>query len=135
MKISRDKHLAYVSRLMPFLLGAYVLQTIIYLNFAPRAIVVDVMIFQAIAIVLTALCFVLYDHFHIVKLHRNHLVVGFDLANYKEEILYRNISAFKVEVTKYSYYNVTLDLRDGSTIKLYYLDDVEDLKQMIRMAS
>lgn len=135
MRITREKHMAYIVKLMPFLLIALVAQCYVYMQWAPYDIALDISIFTGIGLVLTAAGFALYDHFHKVQLHRNHLVVKFALMNYEEEILYRNIQELDVEVTKQAYYNVRLTMKDGSSCKLYYLDDVQDLKSFIKAAA
>ncbi len=127
--------MAYIVKLMPFLLLALVAQCYVYMQWAPFDIALDVSIFMGIGLILIAGGFALYDHFHKVQLHRNHLVIKFALMNYEEEILYRNIQDLDVEVTKHAYYNVTMTMRDGSICKLYYLDDVQDLKSYIKSAA
>lgn len=134
MRITREKHLNYLTRLMPFLFGAYILQCYLYLQWAPRDLALDVALFMGIGIVLVSLGFAFYDQIHTVKLHRHHLVISIDLIKYKEEILYSHIQHIKVNPSSHAFYNVTLTLRNGETHKLYYLDDVEELKQHIRNA-
>ena len=134
MEITREKHMNYLTRLMPVLLLAYIVQSYLYMQWAPKDLAIDVSIFVGVGICLIALCFALYDHFHKVELHRHHLVIGINLLKYREEILYRNIQEVEVEVSKHAFYNVTLTLRDGTIHKIYYLDDVQDLKKMIRTA-
>lgn len=134
MRITREKHLSYITRLMPFLILAYIGQSYLYLKFAPRHLAVDVSLFVGVGIVLIALAFTLYDHFHKVTLHHNHLAISIEVLNYQEEILYGHIQSIEVEVSKHAYYNVTLNLRDGRSVKMYYLDDVQDLKHLVKCA-
>jgi hypothetical protein len=132
MRITREKHMAYLTRLMPLLALALVAQCILYMQWAPIEIAVDVSIFEGIGIILFAIGFALYDHFHIVSLHRNHLSIKFPLLSIEEDILYSQIQSIDVEATKHAYYNVTLTLRDGAQYKLYYLDDVQELKCLVK---
>lgn len=132
MKITREKHMAHLVRLMPILLLAVGVQYYFYTWWAPTQIVVDVTIFMTIGLGLIALGFAFYDHFHTVQLHRHYLAVTFSPIQYHEEILYRNIEGVDVETTKHSYHNVTLYLRDGSTCKLWYLDEIETLMDRVQ---
>lgn len=132
MRITREKHLAYITGLMPYLFLAYGLQVWLYLKLAPREVAIDVSLLMGVGLAILALCYALYDHYHQVILHRHHLIAGFDWPNYREEILYRNITSMEIKPNRHAFYNVTLHLRDGRSLTLYYLDDVEELKQLIR---
>lgn len=132
MEITREKHLDYMVRLMPILLLAYLAQILLYLKFAPRQLAIDISVFLAVGLVLIALAFALYDHFHTVLLHRNHLEIKFPIFKYHEEILYQNIQSIEIKATRHAYYNVKLYLRDGQELRLYYLDDVQELKRCIK---
>lgn len=132
MKITREKHMAHLVRLMPFLLLAVVVQGLVYQYWVPRDMALDVSIFMGIGIALIGVAYGLYDHFHQVRLYPHFLQVRFDLMGQFEEVLYRDITDMKVEVTRQAYYNVTLLLRDGSNLKLRYLDDVQELKSYLK---
>lgn len=131
MQITRVKHMSHLVRLMPLLILAIVAQGYLYTQWRPVEMALDVSIFMAIGVAFMAAGFGLYDQFHQVYLYRKHMLVKFDLIGYCEEILYQEIQDIEVEVTRYGYYNVTLYLTDGSTCKLPYLDDVQELKAML----
>lgn len=124
--------MSHLVRLMPLLILAIIAQYYLYTQWTPIELALDVSLFMGIGIALIAGGFGLYDQFHQVHLYRNHLEVKFNLMGYHEEILYRDIEDIDIQVTKHAYYNVTLYLWDGSTCKLRYLDDVHDLKAMMK---
>jgi uncharacterized membrane protein YczE len=132
MKITREKHLNYIGNLMPYLFMAYVVQCFLYLQFAPRELAMDVSLFLGIGIVLIALCFATYDQLHSVHLYKHHLLITIDLIKYREEILYSHIHDIAVNSSSHAFYNITLTLWDGRRVRLYYLDDVDELKRNIR---
>jgi hypothetical protein len=132
MKISREKHLRHMTRLMPYLMLAYAAQSYLYLKYVPEHIAVDVTIFVGVGIVLVTAGFALYNHFHQVSLHKHHLSSGLMVFGLKEEILYRNIQYLDIETSRHGYFNVTLYLRDGTIHKLFYLDDVSELNALIK---
>lgn len=134
MRITREKHMTYLTRLMPVLALAYLAQCYLYKWWSPGSLSIDVSVFVGVGIILVAIGFAIYDQFHVVKLHRHHLSFGIDWLGMKEEVLYRNVESLEVEVTRHAFYNVTLILRDGQVFKLYYLDDVRDLKELVKAA-
>jgi hypothetical protein len=135
MIITRKKHMSYLVGLMPLLFIALAIQCYIYTQWISYDLAIDVSIFMGMGVVLTATGFAIYDHFHKVQLYRRHLSIKFALINYEEEILYRHIQYMDVETTEHAYYNVTLTLVDQSIYKLYYLDDIQELKSLIKAAA
>lgn len=134
MRITREKHLNYITHLMPYLFLAYVVQCFLYLQLAPRELALDVSLFLGIGIALTAIGFAVYDQLHTVQLHRHHLLISIDLIKYREEILYSHIHDIQVITSPHAFFNVILTLQDGRKLRLYYLDDVEELKRNIRIS-
>jgi hypothetical protein len=132
MRITREKHLASIVRLMPWILIGLGIQAYAFLHWAPTSVVIDVSIFSGIGLSLVAISMSFYDHFHQVRLHRNYLHVSYPLVGHEEEILYRDIEYMDIEVSKHAYYNVTLTLRAGESLRLNYLDDVQDLKSYVK---
>jgi hypothetical protein len=132
MKMTREKHLDYMVKMAPFLLAAVVIQSYIYSRFFEPALARDIGILLAIGTSLILGAFYAHDHFHQVLLKDNYLHIQVKPLKYQEEILYRNITGYQVKNSRHGYGNVTLHLKEGHSVNIYYLDDVEGFIQTIK---
>lgn len=132
MQITREKHLQYMVRLVPYLIAAIALQGYLYFHFFPQSLAHDITIFLSIGVALILGSFCAHDHFHQVTIRENYLEIAVRPLKYQEEILYRNITAYEIVPTKHGFSSVKLFLKDGNAVKIYYVDDAERFINIIK---
>lgn len=132
MQITREKHLQYMVKLIPYLIAAIVVQSYVYFHMFPQHLAQDITVFLGVGVALILLGFGAHDHFHQVKMKENYLEISVKPLKYQEEILYRNITAYEIIPTKHGFASVRLILKDGNAVKIYYLDDAENFIQKIK---
>ncbi len=132
MQMTREKHLQYMVKLVPYLIGAIVLQSYLYFQFFPRDLAHDITVFLSIGVAIILAGFCAHDHFHQVTIRENYLEIAVRPLKYQEEILYRNITAYEIIPTKHGFSSVKLFLRDGNAVKIHYLDDADRFIHIIK---
>jgi hypothetical protein len=131
MKLTRDNHHRYMGKLAPLLLLALVVQCILYQRFVPQEMANDVSIFVGVGICLILIGGYIHNEYHRVHLRENYLELKFDLLNYHQEILYRNIVEIDVDSKRHGYSNVKLTLKDGTTHRILYIDQGDVLYKTV----
>ena len=131
MTITRENHHRYMTRLAPLLVLLLVIQTWLYQRFVPQEMATDVSLFVGVGLVLMLVAFHVHNEYHRVHLRENYLELKFDLLNYHQEILYRKICEIDVQNTKHGYSNVRLTLKDGSTHRIFYIDQGDVLYKTV----
>lgn len=131
MTLTRDHHHRYMTRMAPLLVVGLIVQCLIYQRFVPMGMATDVSIFVGVGLCLMLAGFCIHNEFHRVQLRENYLELNFSMLNYHQEILYRNITEIDLESTKHGYSNVRLTLKDGSTHRIYYIDQGEILYKTV----
>lgn len=126
MQISREKHLQYMVKLVPFLIGAIALQSFVYYRYFPSHLAQDITIFLTIGMALILAFFMAHNHFHQVEFKENFLEIRIKPFKYQEEILYRNIISYEITPTRHGFATVKLTTKDGQAIKIFYMDDAEN---------
>ena len=125
MQISREKHLQYMVKLVPYLVGAIAVQSYLYFQFFPRDLAQDITIFLTIGVALILAFFMAHNHFHQVEFKENFLEIRIKPLKYQEEILYRNIISYEITPTRHGFATVKLVTKDGKAIQIFYMDDAE----------
>lgn len=132
MKITREKHSLYMSRLAPLLFLAVVIQSYLYFKFFPAHLAQDITVFLGVGVALILAFFMAHNHFHQVEFRPNYLEIRIPPLKYKEEILYAHIVDMEVKRTRFGFGNVKLYLKDEDVMKIFYVDNAEGFVQMIR---
>lgn len=126
MKMTREKHLEYMVKMAPFLFFAVVIQIFAYAQFFEPVMARDIGIFLSVGTALILAAFYAHDHFHQVLFQPNFLEVKVGPLKYREEILYRHITGYEITNHPGGFSNIKLLKKDGSSIRLYYIDNGEE---------
>ena len=131
MTITRDNHHRYMTKLAPLMVVALIIQTLIYQRFVPQEMATDVSIFVGAGLIMMLVAFYVHNEYHRVHIRENYLELKFDLLNYHQEILYRNISEIDMDKTKHGYSNIRITLKDGSIHRIFYIDQGDVLYKTV----
>jgi hypothetical protein len=132
MKMTREKHLDYMVKMAPFLFFAVVIQIFVYAQFFEPVLIREIGIFLSVGSALILAGFYAHDYFHQVLFQPNYLEIRVSPLRYREEILYRNITGYELKNSKHGFGNVTLHLKEGHKVNIYYLDDTEGFVHQIK---
>lgn len=131
MKITREKHQRYINRLTPALMILIAFQAYLYSVYAPGPHVQEVTYFLLGGLLFLVGSFCVYDHFHQITLHGNHLEIKFSLLDLNEEILYGQIQEVKIREHRFAFADVDLVLRDGRIQRLRHVDNAHQVKDLV----
>lgn len=131
MEITREKHIQYMTKLTPALIGGCLIQAYLYQKFVPSVNPVEVTMFLLSGVAMIIAAFVAHHHLHSVSLHQNYVKIKMKGLDYEEDLLYRDIVELEVAPSKRSFSHVTFSMRDGRKLRVFYIDDAPEIKRII----
>jgi len=131
MQVTRNSHARFMAKAIPLLALAYVIQSLMYLKFAPSQLATDVVACLGLALTGLFSYYLIYDQFHQVELHQNYLKIHFKPLRLQHEFLYRDITDVQIRESKASYHHVFIHLRCGTVHKLAHVDKAQDLRTFL----
>jgi hypothetical protein len=128
---TRESHLKYVNKITPYLVVSFVVQSYIYQRWAPAGLASEVIIFIGCSLALLIAAMIFFDHHHKIIFHENHLEVRFDLIQYHQEVLYRDIQWVEITRSKHGFATLVVTGKDHVETKLFYLDNPLAIKNFL----
>jgi hypothetical protein len=129
--VTRENHLKYINKLTPYLVISYALQSYLYLQWAPKDLASEVIVFLGAALTLLIGGFIFFGQHHKIIFHQHHLEVRFDLLGYQQELLYRDIQWIEVARSAHGFATLILTSKDHAVIKLFYVDQPLSIKSFL----
>lgn len=131
MKVTREQHANFMTKVMPLLTLAYFLQAYLYLKFGPQGLAEEVVGFLGFGLVATFVYYFVYDHYHQVVLHPTHVEISFAPLQFQKECFYREICDVEIEDGKKSFHHVKIHLKSGEVLKLAHVDDAHNIRKYL----
>lgn len=132
MLITRHHHLRYMTKLTPVLIIAYILQVLLYREFAPAELTQEITVFLGVGLTILISGYCFYDHYHQVNLKPNYIEINFSPLKIKHEILYTKITKVDIRSTRFGYGNLKLYQQNGEIIKISHVDNAEMVANFIK---
>jgi hypothetical protein len=131
MKVTRENHSSFMTKIMPLLTLAYFIQAYFYLKYAPDGLAQEVVGFLGLGLVGTFVYYFLYDHYHQVVLHPTYVEISFSPLQMQKECFYREILDVEIEDGKKSFHHVKIHLKSGEVLKLAHVDDAHNIRKYL----
>jgi len=131
MKITRENHANFMTKVMPLLTLAYFVQAYFYLNYVPLHIAQEVVGCLGICLVGVFLYYFIYDRFHEVVLHQTYFEVKFTPLQIHQECLYREIVDVEISSGKRKFQNLKIHLKSGEVMKIAHVDDAQSVRKYL----
>ncbi len=127
LKLSREKHLDHMVRVVPLIVMAFAIQCYI-LSQMETALGSSTFIVLGVCLSMMILGFITYDLQHKVEFFDDYMVVEF--LGMHNKIFYSEISKIDVEESHHTFGSIKFFHKHGSN-KCYFVDDVDKLKSFI----
>lgn len=131
MKITRENHANFMTKVMPLLTVAYFGQAYLYLRFGPEQLAQDVVGCLGLALVGMFVYYFVYDKYHEVVLHPTYFEIKFTPLQIHQETLYRDIINVEIEDGKKKFHHVSIHLRSGEVLKIARVDDAHTVRKYL----
>lgn len=130
-KISREKHLDHMIKVVPFIVLGYALQCYVILQIGAKSFAVDSLIFLGFGLCSMIAGFITYDLHHKGVLHDTYLELSFPLLSYQKKILFDDIAKINIGDPEQNFSNITFHLKNGKKLRLFFVDDAAGIKKWI----
>ncbi len=132
MKITRENHASFMTKVMPLLTLAYFIQAYLYLNFVTEEVLArEVVGLLGISLVGMFVYYFVYDRYHQVVLHPTYFEIKFAPLKIQKECLYREILDVEIEDGKKSFHHVKIHLKSGEVLKLSHVDHAHTVRKYL----
>jgi hypothetical protein len=130
-RVTREKHLDHMVRVVPFIVTAYAIQCFFIMKLGPVEFAVNGLFFLGVCLMSMITGFVTYDLTHVVEFYQDSIKINMKWLNYEENISYRDI--FKVEVSDSGQTFATLKIttKSGEYHSFYFVDDADKIKKWL----
>lgn len=127
-RITREKHLDHMVRVVPFIVVCYAIQSYVILS-ADASSIARISLTLLGCILATMIgAFVMYDLKHQVEVHEDHLIISFLGKNQK--ILFKDIFDIQISHPGESFSQFSFRTYKGK-FRFFFIDDAEKLKTWI----
>lgn len=127
-KITREKHLDHMVKVVPFIVGCYAIQCYVILHVGPSELAkISLSILGGFLAMMIA-GFVTYDLKHEVEVFEDHLKISFLQST--KTIYFSEISSMTINEPGQSFATLTLKTRKEAH-RLCFIDDAEKIKSWI----
>ncbi len=130
-KITREKHLDHMVRVVPFIVGGYAIQSYIILKIHSAGFASDSLIFLGAALCLMIVGFIAYDLKHCVEFHEDHLSVSLNGFGGPLHVAYHEISQVDISEAGQAFATLTVHCR-GKKYSFYFVDDADKIQQWLK---
>lgn len=130
-KISREKHLDHMIKVVPFIVLGYALQCYVILQVGAKSFAVDSLIFLGFGLCSMIAAFITYDLHHKGELHETHLELSFPLLSYQKKIMFEEIYKIDTGDPEQNFSNMTFHLKNGQKLRIFFVDDAAGIKKWI----
>ncbi len=130
-QISREKHLDHMVRVVPFIVGAYLLQCYMIMQLGDNPIARNGIFFLGACLAAMISSFISYDLTHRVTLHEDFLMIEVKWLKFKKIVHYNEIIEINVSDPGQSFSQMTLKTVKGQRIKFYFIDEADKIKKWI----
>lgn len=127
-KITREKHLDHMVKVVPFIVGCYAIQCYVILHSAPNEFAKISLSILGGFLALMIAGFVTYDLRHEVEVSEEELKISF--FNKTKTIRFCDILSLEINEPGQSFSTLTLKTSHG-TYRLCFIDDAEKIKSWI----
>lgn len=127
-KITREKHLDHMVKVVPFIVGCYAIQCYVILHSAPNEFAKISLSILGGFLALMIAGFVTYDLQHEIEVSEDHLKISF--FNKTKTIRFSDIHSMQINEPGQSFSTLTLKTSQ-SVHRLCFIDDAEKLKSWI----
>lgn len=130
-KISREKHLDHMIKVVPFIVLGYALQCYVILQVGAKSFAVDSLMFLGLGLCSMIAAFIAHDLHHKGVLYESHIEISFSLFGYEKKILFEDILNIETGDPDQNFSNVTFHLKNGNKISIFFVDDATGIKKWI----
>lgn len=131
MKVTRENHSSFMTKVMPALTLAYFIQAYFYLNYGPDGLAQEVVGCMGLSLVGIFIYYFVYDHYHQVVLHPTYVEISFAPLQLQKECFYREILDVEIEEGKKSFHHVKIHLKNGEVLKLAHVDNAHSIRKYL----
>lgn len=130
-KISREKHLDHMVRVVPLLVLAYGIQCYFIMSHGPEEFAKNGLFFLGACLVIMISGFITYDLTHVVNFQADHLSISVSWLRYAKEISYHEIKSINVSDPGSNFSTLQLETINGKKYGFYFVDDADKIKQWV----
>ena len=127
-KISREKHLDHMVKVVPFIVTAYAIQCYFIMQMGPVGFAVNGLLFLGACLAAMIIAFITYDLTHVVTFHEHALSVSVSWLGYEQLIHYHDILKIEVSDPGQSFSTLKLVTKDRKKYEFYFIDDADKIK-------
>lgn len=128
-KLTREKHLDHMVKVVPFIVMGYAIQCYIIMQMGVDAFATDALIFLGGCLGLMIAGFIFYDLKHQVEFSETHFVVTW--LGRSVRVAYEDIESVSVSEEGQSFATVSLRCRGGRKCGFYFVDDADKMKKWL----
>jgi hypothetical protein len=130
-QLSREKHLDHMVRVVPFIVGAYLLQCYMVMQIGGSSVARNGIFFLGAALALMILSFIVYDLTHRVTLYDNFLKIEVKWLHFEKIISYQEIKEIKVSDPDQTFSQLRIQTHKDQKITFYFIDEADKIKKWI----
>lgn len=131
MKVTREKHLDHMVRVVPFIVCAYAVQCWVILQMGPVDFAVDGLFFLGGMLVTMITAFVSYDLTHVVNLQESGLTIKVAWLGYEKSVAYQDIASVEVSEPGQAFATLTLRMKSGKSFGFFFVDEPDKIKAWV----
>jgi hypothetical protein len=130
-RISREKHLDHMVRVVPLLVLAYGIQCYFIMSHGPEEFAKNGLFLLGACLVLMILGFITYDLTHVVNFSKDQLTISVSWLRYAKEIYYQEIKSIHVSDPGSNFSTLQIETIRGKKYGFYFVDDADKIKEWV----
>jgi hypothetical protein len=127
-KISREKHLDHMVKVVPFIVTAYAIQCYFIMQMEPVGFAVNGLLFLGACLAAMIIAFITYDLTHVVTFHENDLTISVSWLRFQQSIQYHDILKIEVHEPGQSFSTLKIVTKNRKKFEFYFIDDADKIK-------
>ena len=130
-RLTREKHLDHMVRVVPFIVTGYAIQCYIIMQMGPVDFAVNGLLFLGACLAMMIVAFITYDLTHIVTCHDEDLSISVSWLSVNQSLRYHDIIRIEVSEPGQSFSTLKLTTKSGKKYDFYFIDDADKIKKWI----